>query len=110
VTSLRRRSPEESGGGTDPAPTTGVWATRYPNLAEFLSATHWPGGEPRTTATFSLFTDTGVWKCCISDREQGLVSFVTGASPDEVLEAAERGLDEDSLTWRPAFRKNGRKG
>ena len=93
-----------------PAPA-GEWSSSFPALAEFLAATSWSDASPRTPGTLTLFTDESVWKICLSDRAQGRIAFVTGMSPLEAFQAAERGLESNSLDWRaqsPSNRKKGR--
>jgi hypothetical protein len=106
---LRRRGSSErqpmDGGAfiTDPAEME-----KWGAVLEFLFAETYPDGGERKTGTLLLFVDEGRLKVCLSDRDQGLVGFVTGSTVMEVLMAAESSLRQDSVDWR-ASRDNGRK-
>jgi hypothetical protein len=71
-------------------------------LAEFLVSSSYPDGETRTPGTLILFIQEGHLKVLLSDRDQGLVAFVTACGLLDGLERADRGLREDSLDWRKA--------
>ena len=75
-------------------------AENFPALAEFLTATRWDNGDVRAPGTLTVFTDGPVWKVCLSDKDAGVVAFVTAESPDGVLLAANKGLETGSLDWR----------
>jgi len=78
----------------------GEWSSVYPALSEFLVASRWSNGDVRIPGTLTLFTDGPTWKLCLSDRSQGRVAFVSGASPPLALQAAEAGLVGSTLDWR----------
>jgi hypothetical protein len=78
----------------------GQWDGPYPGLVEFLTATRWENGDQRVPGTVTLFTDGSVWKMCLSDKDSGLMAFVTAECPESVLVAANKGLETGSLDWR----------
>lgn len=86
-------------------------AVLYPALVEFLGATEWAPGESRETGTVMFFSDAGLIKCCLTDRAQSLVAFMTALNWTELLEAIEEGLVSGRIDWRvrrefkPASRK-----
>jgi len=82
---------------------------RFPALLEFLTATTWSPGEARKPGTLTIFTDDGQWKGSLNDKDADRSAFVTADSPEAVLAALERGLQEDSLSWRSWGNANGKK-
>jgi hypothetical protein len=73
----------------------------YPNLAEFLCTTRWPDGAARVPGTALAFVEAGRVKVCLSDKDQGLVCFVSAAEWLSAWVAAEDALGGDSGDWRP---------
>lgn len=105
--SFLNKRPAPNGEAVPSGPAAaGEWSSSFPALAEFLAATSWSDASPRTPGTLTLFTDESVWKICLSDRAQGLVAFVAGQSPLEAFQAAERGLESNSLDWRASSQSN----
>lgn len=78
-----------------------------PTTHEFLCLERWPDGSSRRTGTLLLFVDQGMLKACVTDRDGGLVAFVSGNTLPGLLDALERGLSADTLDWR-LMRQQGR--
>lgn len=91
------------------AASPGAWEKSYPALWSFLTATAFPDGDRRQPGTILLFLDQGRLKACLSDRECSEVAFVTGSTPESLLERVEVGLASCDLDWRPANRGGGGK-
>lgn len=47
-----------------------------------------------------IFFAEGLVKGCLNDRDVGMSAWVSGPGMGAVLEALERGLQEDRLEWR----------
>lgn len=77
-------------------------------LGEFLCESSWEDGKKRQTGSLTVFFDEGVLKACVSDKDAGLVAFVSGASWNGLMQAIEKGLRQGSLEWRRA--RQGRRG
>jgi hypothetical protein len=73
---------------------------RWPALSEMVCASRWPDGTARLTSSVSLFVFDGVVKGVLNDKDSGLAAWVSGDALESVLDALERGLQEDSLDWR----------
>lgn len=73
-----------------------------PTLLEFLSLPAWPDGTVRVLGTLLLFVEGTRLKCCLSDRDQGLVLFLTAESTSGLLSLAEDALKDPKADWRPA--------
>lgn len=97
---LRRREPSSTSGDLLRPPLSGEWGKVYPALVEFLSATAWDDGTNRAPGTLTVFTDGAAWKCCLADKDQGMVCFVTGPTPGDLFDSLEHGLVHDALDWR----------
>ncbi len=100
---LKKRDPSSSNGPGTPAAacTSSSDLAMFPTLIEFLFSTRWEDGTSRLPGTLLIFMDGGRLKACLSDRDQGLVAFVTGGSTSELLSASERLLDDEGADWRP---------
>jgi hypothetical protein len=106
---LQKRGPQENGQATE-----GAWVfnpkdlDRWPALLEFITSRAWPDGTLRQSGTLLLFADEGRLKVCLSDRDQGVVCFVTGDGVMGLLDAAEQLLRDGDGDWRP--QRQGKKG
>lgn len=76
------------------------FASTYPSLWAFLSASAYDDGESRQTGTMLLFVEQGKVKACLNDRECSDVSFVTGGDVLTLLQRVEEGLRLGDLDWR----------
>lgn len=85
--------------------SAGAWANRYPQLWAFLWDLVYDDGSKRAPGSLVIFRDALRLKACLSDKDAGLVTFVTGDTPEALLEAVERGLDMDALDWRVQQKK-----
>jgi hypothetical protein len=86
--------------GATTAASYGEWEKKAPFLAAFLCDLLWDDGTSREPGSLVLFTQDGVWKGCLSDREAGLSAFVSCPTPGALMDALEKGLREDRLDWR----------
>ena len=110
MTSFLRRSPSVNGGmgsGGGSAPSAAD-TTQLPALLEFLTSHVWPDGSARQTGTALLLVDEGRVKVCLSDRDQGLVLFVTAPSLVDAVSTAEDALRSPDADWRPSRASRGR--
>lgn len=71
------------------------------DLWDFLTATHWPDGTERAPGSLTIFCDAGVLKGCLSDKDAGLVCFLSGADLVGLLGAAARAAGDAGGDWRP---------
>lgn len=90
-------------GSTGPAGnlSLGKLFTKFPALLEFLSAATWEDGSPRASGSIRLLVEGGRWKCSLNDPENKRYAFLSGSSPDDLLEGCEKHLRDDSVDWRP---------
>jgi hypothetical protein len=98
---LKRRTGGTSGtsGECVFAPTAGDLSST-PALVEFLTCEEWEPGVRRQTGTALIFLDGGTLKACLSDRDQGLVSFVALSSLSGLAKALEARLCDEKGDWR----------
>lgn len=73
---------------------------KHPFLAGFLAETKWEDGTARETGTVLVFCDDGVLKCCLNDRDQKRVCFLTASTWDGLVGKVEEGLEEGTHEWR----------
>ena len=108
--SLSRRSKAaEPGSSSDaPFPEKGAWAS-LPDLLAFMCQQHWEDGSSRQTGTMMLFTESGVWKCWLHDRDASQGCFLSSSTLEGVLKKANEIAGGAGGDWRPD-RKEGRKG
>jgi hypothetical protein len=96
----QRASRSMSGMSASPL-SGGDWSKWYPAVCEFLSLSVWPDGTSRVTGTVMLLTEDGRWKAWVHDRDAGEGLFVSGATPDAVLQSLETVLATGEGEWRP---------
>jgi len=72
----------------------------YPTLQDHLKSSRYDDGSVRVTSTLMIFSDSGVLKICLNDRDNQRSCFVTGGCLKEALDNLEAGLCSDSLEWR----------
>jgi len=86
-------------------PDVAKWA---PTLVEWLTLLAWEGGDKRKTGTVMLLAENGVWKAWVHDRDGGRSAWVSGGSLLDLVDAVERGIADDSLTWRDDAKGRGK--
>jgi hypothetical protein len=107
---LKRETTSSTPGSTGAAAdgSTAFWK-RLPDLYAFLSVSSWPDGKSRVPGTVLIFTDGSVWKCCLNDKDQNLVAFVSGPTIEKALEAAEKAVGDPGADWRVSQGKGKRR-
>lgn len=85
------------------------WGASFPLLWEFLHSSQYDDETARKPGTLTIFIDEEHVKIALNDRDQGLTAFVSGSSIEEAYRTAEKGLEGDSLEWRPSFGGNKKK-
>jgi hypothetical protein len=74
---------------------------RWPAILEFVGAEQWPDGSQRVPGSLVLFVEQGRLKGCLSDKDQGLVLFVTGCGLLDLMDGLEATLEGGNGDWRP---------
>jgi hypothetical protein len=72
----------------------------FPGLYEFLTLSRWPDGAPRVPGTALAFAEGGRVKVCLSDKDAGLVCFVTATDWLGAWLAAEEAVGSEYGDWR----------
>jgi len=90
--------------GKGAAASDATLASTCPALHEFLTLCALPDGTPRTVATVLLFSDGGLWKACLHERDAGLNLWATGESLAQLWEELEARLTAPVVDWRPSGR------
>ena len=99
--SLLRKSDMEGRGGPGPRSLTDpAFASQYPLLWSYVTQNKWEDGTPRQTASFLVFSDDGVLKMMLRDREAGLCLWVAGATVMGLFDAVEGALGDPKADWR----------
>src|SRR5437763_1806987 len=97
---LQRRERQGPGGGSSKPLLACAWSKKHPTVAEFLSSSVWPDGEPRVLGTITFLFDQGMCKAALNDRDADVSSFVSAKTFTELMEALDKGLSGYSLEWR----------
>lgn len=94
----------KKGRGSDGLSDGVVTAEDFPShlgaIGEFLTLSKWDDGQARATGSISIFFEEGVLKAAVNDKDSKAVSFISAESWASLWDAIERGLREDSLSWR----------
>jgi len=88
-----------------PKPMANAWndpgdKADYPTIFGFLTETKYDDGKPRQTGSISIFTQLGVLKASISDKDNGQVAYVEALTLHELIELVERAICDDSTEWK----------
>jgi len=73
---------------------------KYPSVIEFLSTTEWGPDDERKPGTVLLFVDEGRLKGCLTDKDSGMVAFVSLNALSTALVELETILAKDQADWR----------
>lgn len=72
----------------------------FPNLFGFLTETKYDDDKPRLTGSISIFTQVGVLKASISDKDNKRVAYVEALTLHELVETIERAIFAEDTVWR----------
>lgn len=109
VVAINRRVVVASADGGDDSYGPDELSQLFPHVVEFLVETRYGDGSNRLPGSLSFFTEDGMLKACLNDKDQGLIVFVSGSGLQGCLLALERGLQQDSLEWRKAKDRGGKR-
>ena len=62
----------------------------------------------RMTPTLNIWTEDGRFKVCLSDRQTGMVAFLTLRSLDSAFQDIDRALDDGNVEWKPSKMRGGK--
>jgi len=88
--------------GKGAAASDSALAATCPALHEFLTLSQLPDGTARTPSTLSLFSDGGLWKAALNEKDSGLVLWATGESLAQLWDELEARLTAPVVDWRPS--------
>jgi len=80
----------------------------HPNLC-LLMGTDVHGGKERERATMLFLVEEGRYKLCLNDRELGQSAWLEGPDLLLLFMAMEKGLADDTLSWRASVRPSGKR-
>jgi len=83
------------------------FSKKCPTVLEFLGCNMWPDQTPREPGTITLFIEGHRWKAGVNDRDGEFSAYLSAETFQGLLEALERGLDQDKLDWRPWKKSTG---
>lgn len=92
----RKGAEGESGLPMDP----GEFGTLYPCLWDHLTQERWDDGTARKTSSVTVFTDGGVVKCVLKDRDMGVCLWVASSGMDGLFVTLETALNDPTAVWR----------
>lgn len=90
-----------SGSSTRVADWSGTILKDFPTLCEFLASGVYEDGSKRLTGTFQLFTEGGIWKATLRDKELKCFAFLSSETIEGLLLSVEVALQEGKVEWRP---------
>jgi len=71
-----------------------------PALFEFLTVGELANGELRQTSTVTIFTEGGMWKACLNERDSEATLFASGENLEACLDNLEERLKAPHVDWR----------
>jgi len=97
---IRKPKPGEYNGPVEDPFNDAAFAGDYPTLHEYLFQTAWADGSFRHTSTLSVFTDNGIMKVVINDRDNNRSAFFTGKTWRDIFDKLEAALAGETVDWR----------
>jgi hypothetical protein len=97
---LRKEDLEGRGGQAARVLTDPRFAGDYPILWSYLTQTKWQDGSPRLTSSLLVFSDDGVLKAMLRDRDAGLCLWVAGGTMSGLFDALEAAVSDSKADWR----------
>lgn len=97
---LERSRPQRQGPVAFVAATCPWLSKDCPALFEFLTVGELPGGEVRQTSTLTIFTEGGLWKGCLNERDSEATLFGSGDTVEACLKNLEERLTAPHVDWR----------
>lgn len=89
-------------GGKGACASDASLAETCPALHEFLTLCVLPGGATRSPATLLVFSEGGLWKAVLNERDAGLNLWATAESLQGLWSELEARLTAPVVDWRPA--------
>lgn len=86
-------------------------ADAFPNLAEFMTSAVWDDSKERREApTLTIWAQSGLWKCSVKDKAEGLVMWLSAETVQELMQLIELYVLEPDAPWRHDELSNPRVG
>jgi hypothetical protein len=82
----------------------------YPALHQFMCRQTNPDGSPRRPSSLTVFTEDGLFKACLNEKDLGLALYASGDTFPGALLALETRLHAPKVEWRRSAWQKGRGG
>jgi hypothetical protein len=109
MTLLRKGDKRVGGGSVLVDASQDPLVLAYPVLWAFLTQTAWEDGSQRQPGSLLMFTQDGMMKCMLRDREDGTCLWVAGRGLTHLLDVAEGSLCDPGADWRVDRQQPGQK-
>jgi len=88
-----------------PKPMPNAWTDKgdksdYPNIFAFLTETVYDDGKPRMTGSISLFTQLGVLKASVSDKDNKRVCYLEASNLMELIQLIDMSICAEDTVWK----------
>lgn len=97
---IKKEAPPSSGPPRPVPASYSEFESKWPNLFSYMFDTQYEDGSPRTPASVSFFSDKGILKVSLNDKDLRRVAFLAVDGPSEAFDKLEAALDLESLDWR----------
>jgi len=95
-----KRPPSDTGRDRGGKPDICDLAEKYASLWEFLVETEWEDGKRRQPGTLLIFSEEGLFKGMLNDKDAGRIAFCAGDTLEAILDVVDLGLRDMKLDWR----------
>jgi hypothetical protein len=83
---------------------------RWPSVFELMTATKYPGGQPREKSSLFFVIEEGAFKISIAERTRDLSLWASGPTFFAALDTLEQRLTSDAPEWRSKGKGGRKKG
>lgn len=106
---MRRDPDQKPSASSDAVCDLSVSAADIQSVVEYITTDTWEDGSSRETSTVTAFSDDGVVKLCLNDRDRERTCWVSGRTLLEALIRLEEALRSGVVDWRRAGKPKGRR-
>jgi len=97
---LQRPKPGEMTARNDPPFHDRLFCDSYPVLSEMLTAATYDDNNPRQTSTLLIFTENGILRGCLNDRDNNRSAFFTAETISDLFQVIDNALASNRVDWR----------
>lgn len=102
---MQKRKSAEPGSKCNVMPVEQGFTKRYPTIVMYMTDLVWDDGTPREVSSLGVSVKDGLMCLALNDKDGRQSAYTSAVTLEKALEALEKALAEDAVTWRAWDRK-----